>query len=365
MRPIDTARPSCTHVIDASAMAVPALAADLASVPVIAGRAAVLVLMPLSAHDNNCSRPREMNGHIVHVSWTIRAVDLRRLEMLLRLSQVGSMREVADDLGITTSTVSQQIAALAREVGTPLLEPVGRRVRLTPAGQRLADHAVTILAAVAAASSDLDPAAEPVGTVRVAGFATAIRRSLLPLVSDLSRSHPQVQLKIHEHEPLEALHMLSRDEVDLVLTYDYNLAPVAADSTLETAPLWSVGWGLGVPNAETATDQSATMLFHRHRSSGWIVNSRNTADEEVVRTLASMAGFAPAITHRVDSLELVQDLIRARLGVGLLPLDQPTHPEVAVLPLREPEVALRAYTAIRRGRGTWAPLALVLDSLPR
>ena len=85
------------------------------------------------------------------------------------------------------------------------------------------------------------------------------------------------------------------------------------------------------------------------------MNSRNTADEDVVRTLASMAGFAPSIAHRVDSLDLVQDLIRARLGVGLLPLDQPTHPEVVVLPLREPKVTLRAYTAIRRGRSTTGP----------
>ena len=181
-------------------------------------------------------------------------VDLRRLEMLLRLSQVGSMREVADDLGVTTSTVSQQIAALAGQAGTPLLEPVGRRVRLTPAGRRLAAHAVTILAAVEAARSDLDPTSDPVGTVRVAGFATAIRRSLLPLVADLSTSHPRVQLTIHEHEPFEALHLLSRDEVDLVLTYDYNLAPAADDSTLQTAPLWSVDWGLGVPAADVARD---------------------------------------------------------------------------------------------------------------
>ena len=95
------------------------------------------------------------------------------------------------------------------------------------------------------------------------------------------------------------------------------------------------------------------------------MNSRNTADEEVVRTLASMAGFIPAIAHRVDSLELVQDLIAAPLGVGLLPLDQPTHSDVAVLPLREPAVTLRAYAAVRRGRAQWAPLALVLESLQR
>ena len=291
------------------------------------------------------------------------AVDLRRLEMLLRLSQVGSMREVAEDLGVTTSTVSQQIAALARQVGTPLLEPVGRRVRLTPAGTRLADHAITILAAVDAATYDLDPTADPAGTVRVAGFATAIRRSLIPLVSDLSTRHPQVQLRIREHEPLEALDLLASDEVDLVLTYDYNLAPVAANGALEMAPLWSADWGLGMPAEEAAEAQDATVLFDRYRDAEWIVNSRNTADEEVVHTLASMAGFAPVIAHRVDSLELVQDLITARLGVGLLPLDQPIHPEVAVVPLQHPAVTLRAFAATRRGRAQWAPLAVVLKSL--
>ena len=78
-------------------------------------------------------------------------MDTRRLRLLLALSRLGSMRAVAENLNLTTSTVSQQIAALAKETGTQLIEPEGRRVRLTPAGQRLADHAVTILAAVDAA----------------------------------------------------------------------------------------------------------------------------------------------------------------------------------------------------------------------
>src|SRR5262245_48316245 len=152
-------------------------------------------------------------------------VDVRRLQLLLELSRLGSMREVADELGLTTSTVSQQIAALAREVGTPVIEPDGRRVRLTPAGRRLADHAVTILAAVEAARVDLDPHAEPVGTLRVAGFATAIRRSLLPVIADLAGIHPGLEVMIYEYEPLESFDLLTHDDVDLALTYDYNLAP--------------------------------------------------------------------------------------------------------------------------------------------
>src|SRR4249919_1073949 len=132
-------------------------------------------------------------------------MDVRRLEFLLDLARLGSMRAVAEVHDTTMSTVSQQIAALAREARAPLVEPDGRRVRLTPAGRRLADHAVTILAAVDAAALDLDPDAEPVGRLRIGGFATAIRASLLPIARGLERDHPGVEVLIHEYEPGEAL----------------------------------------------------------------------------------------------------------------------------------------------------------------
>jgi len=59
-------------------------------------------------------------------------VDPRRLRILLELARLGSMRAVADEMHITTSTVSQQLAVLATEAGATLIEPDGRRVR--PAG---------------------------------------------------------------------------------------------------------------------------------------------------------------------------------------------------------------------------------------
>lgn len=296
-------------------------------------------------------------------------MDVRRLELLLELSRLGSMREVADELGLTTSTVSQQLATLASEVGVPLLEPVGRRVRLTAAGRRLADHAVTVLAAVEAARRDLDPEAEPAGTVRVASFGTGVRRALLPLVGELAATYPQVRLHLSEHEPLESFDLLAADDVDLALVYDYTLAPAAWPGRLTVNPLWSVAYGLGVPADEvssTATRRSSTEVFADFAQRPWITNSRNTADEEAVRTLASMAGFTPRIEHRIDSLELVAGLIGDGLGVGLLP-----HPpagsvpldDVRILPLNDPPLTQRAYAVVRAGREAWPPLRLVLERL--
>jgi DNA-binding transcriptional LysR family regulator len=269
------------------------------------------------------------------------------------------MRAVAEAHRLTTSTVSQQIAALARETGAQLIEPEGRRVRLTPAGQRLADHAVTILAAVDSARLDLDPDAEPAGTVRVGGFATGIRVSLLPIVSGLAERYPALDILISEYEPIEAFRLLTDDDLDLALTYDYNLAPASPGAVLETMPLWSVAWGLGVP-ADTP-DGPADIAAYADRP--WIVNSRNTADEAAVRTLASLAGFVPRIAHEIDSLDLVEDLIVAGYGVGLLPIGRPTGRGVKVLPLPEPRAILTAYAVTRRGRATWPPLRVMLDRM--
>ncbi|MFG1665260.1 LysR family transcriptional regulator [Streptomyces sp. Y7] len=291
-------------------------------------------------------------------------METRRLHLLVELSRLGSMRAVAEAVGTTTSTVSQQLTVLAREMGTALTEPDGRRVRLTPAGRRLAEHGAVILAAVEAARLDLTPGSEPNGTLRVAGFATAIRAHVLPLITDLAASHPRLNVLIREHEPAEALELLAADETDLALTYDYDLAPADPDPALHSTALWTATWGLGVPAGADVTDAADTLdVFARFRTHDWIVNSRNTADETVIRTLASMAGFTPRITHQADSLDLVQGMITTGLGVGLLPVGIPTFSDVRLVPLTGPPVTLRAHAVARHGRLAWPPLNLVTDLL--
>ncbi|MFD0523956.1 LysR substrate-binding domain-containing protein [Paractinoplanes durhamensis] len=213
---------------------------------------------------------------------------------------------------------------------------------------------MTILAAVEAARVDLDPDASPAGELLVCGFATAIRRSLLPVQARLARDHPGVRLLIHEHEPAEAFALLDTDDMDLALTYDYNLAPVSFPGRYDSRPLWRARWGLAVPAGMPLPDAWAQ---------DWIVNSRNTADERVARTLAALNGHSARIVHRCDSLELVQDLIVAGLGVGLLPSGLAVRPGIDVLDLAAPEVEIRAYAITRRGRAAWPPLALVLGLL--
>jgi DNA-binding transcriptional LysR family regulator len=130
--------------------------------------------------------------------------------------------------------------------------------------------------------------------------------------------------------------------------------------------LWSTPWTLAVPaGAAAGVRGSAVDVFRAFRGQHWIGNSRNQADEDVIRLIASMAGFEPRLTHQADSLDLVEELILAGMGVGLMPADRPPRAGVALLPLADPDLCLRAYACTRRGRAAWPPLALVLHRLVR
>jgi DNA-binding transcriptional LysR family regulator len=168
-----------------------------------------------------------------------------------------------------------------------------------------------------------------------------------------------------EHEPAEALALLADDTIDLALIYDYDLAPCTFGPRVEVTPLWTAAWGLGVPAADPDPQGDAVALVRRYADHDWIVNSRGTADQEALAMLAALAGFTPRLSHRADSLDLLTDLVVAGLGVGLLPERPVPAPGVRILPLRRPAVRLRAHAAVARGRGSWAPLAVVLDRIVR
>ena len=63
---------------------------------------------------------------------------------------------------------------------------------------------------------------------------------------------------------------------------------------------------------------AAPAVVAAYAAHDWIGNSRNPADEQVLRLLASMAGTRLHVTHEADSLDLVDELVLAGLGVGLL-----------------------------------------------
>jgi DNA-binding transcriptional LysR family regulator len=81
--------------------------------------------------------------------------DLHRLRLLRELEHRGTITAVAAALSYSPSTISQQLSLLETEAGVPLLEPVGRRVRLTPQAEILVRHADIVLRQMEAAEAEI------------------------------------------------------------------------------------------------------------------------------------------------------------------------------------------------------------------
>ncbi|MFW1545107.1 LysR family transcriptional regulator, partial [Vibrio parahaemolyticus] len=91
------------------------------------------------------------------------------------------------------STISQQLAQLERDAGVALLEPDGRRVRLTAQGEALAAHAARMLAADEAARAELESLQPSLAPVRLAVMQSAAH-GLVPRALDaLAESEPRLR----------------------------------------------------------------------------------------------------------------------------------------------------------------------------
>src|ERR1700739_439239 len=148
-------------------------------------------------------------------------LDIRRLRMLHEFAARGSIARTAEALGYTPSAVSQQLAVLEKEAGTPLLDRTARSAGLTDAGKRLAIHAERILAMVEAAESDLSVhAAQPSGRVVVTAFPSAAVAFAPALARSLREHKPRRRLR-READPAEGLQLVRSGEVEVAIVDDW------------------------------------------------------------------------------------------------------------------------------------------------
>ena len=246
-------------------------------------------------------------------------LDVNRLRMLVELSRRGTLSAVADALSYSKASVSQQLSALERDVGVPLLRRVGRGVQLTPQGTVLVDQAITILdqlehAEVAVAES----LTEVTGTVRVAVFQSTAHSLLPRSLQSLRERHPALRVEVTECDPETGLVGVSSRDFDLILAEQYpgHTRPIHAD--LDRVVLAHDAIALARrPDSPAHADASAALWATREEP--WVLEPAGTASRAWAEQLCRTAGFEPDVRFEIADLTAHVRLIHAGLAVGLLP----------------------------------------------
>lgn len=290
-------------------------------------------------------------------------LDVRRLQLLCDLSRLGTLAAVADLHTYTPSAVSQQLSALEREAGAPLLERSGRRVTLTAAGRLLVEHGDRVLAALEQAEAALAAlGAGLTGPLRIGAFPTAVRTLLPSALVALGREHPGLELSVAELDPVAIPAALRERRLDVGLVNDYELAPGAPDPEpgpgLEAAPLLDEAVFIAFP----VPSQTGSEPLLAAREADWILASPGTLCHTATLHVCRAAGFTPRARHHADDFATVLALVAAGQGVSLVPqlaaVQPPEGVRLVPLPVRR-----RNRIAYRKGAAAHPAVAAFVSRL--
>ncbi len=285
-------------------------------------------------------------------------LDVRRLRLLCDLSRLGTIAAVAQAHTYTPSAVSQQLSALERQAGVPLLERTGRRVTVTAAGRVLVEHAEAVLAALERTSAALAAVVTgPSGPLRIGAFPSAVRTLLPAALVALGHDHPGLELMVTELDPIGVPEALRDRRLDVALLHDYDVVPVEPDPVLDTVSLLDETVFLAVPGSDHGVGALRDL-----RDAAWIMATPGTLCHSVTTQVCRAAGFTPRARHHADDFATVLALVAAGQGVSLMPQLATAQPPAGVrlipLPARR-----RTRIAYRRGAAAHPAVAAFTSAI--
>ncbi|MEW5630551.1 LysR family transcriptional regulator [Streptomyces hydrogenans] len=283
-------------------------------------------------------------------------LDVRRLRILQHLAAYGTVAATAEALHLTPPAVSQHLAALQKEAGTPVVEKQGRTLRLTAAGELLVAHAEIILAELAAAESGLASLRSGRrGIVRITAFASAARTLVVPLWQRLADTDtaPELSLRLSVQEPDQALDELHKRSTDLALVHSYTVLPRSFPAAYEQTLLMEepVLLALHLRQAdELGLRPGRPVDLSRTADMPWLTPGPETSCYEMIQRACGAAGFVPDIRARSSDFAVLAALVAAGAGIALIPrMALPDATELLSLhPLLHP-VSRSVFTVSRAG----------------
>ena len=262
-------------------------------------------------------------------------LELRHLIALKTIAETGTFGRAAERLGYTQSAISQQIAMLERIVGQRLIERPGgpRPVSLTEAGGLLLRHADAIAARLQAAQADLAALdAGDAGPLRIGTYQSVGARVLPELLREFSADWPQVEITLQESaDDRDLLVLVERGDLDL----SFVVLPLGP-GPFESVELFRDPYVLVVPAGSALAERERPPSL-RELVEQPLISYRTCRTTQRVEDRLRHVGREPNIVFRSDDNGTVQGLVKAGVGIAIVPrltVDE-TDPAITVIDLGE------------------------------
>lgn len=248
-------------------------------------------------------------------------LDSHSLRVVDAIAEHGSITAAADALGYSQPAISQHLKRLDQRIGMPVVERVGRGVRLTEAGLVLARHARPVIRALDAAAGELaELTGLRSGRVRLAAFPSASPTIVPRLLAAMTARHPGINISYIEAEPPEAVSAVREGKADLALTFSYpgdRVDPHTESAHGLRAEVLSREEMMLVLPAGHERAASETVDVATLAGEAWIAGCPRCRGH--LLELCDAGGFTPRIGYETDNFLAVMSMVAAGLGVAMLP----------------------------------------------
>ena len=292
-------------------------------------------------------------------------LSLHQLRCFLAVYEQGSLTAAATELGYAQPSVSEQVRALERSVGTPLFTRVGRGVLPTAAAEQMRPHAERALAAAEEArKAAQDVTALETGTVRFGMFGIARLYAGASLVADVLERHPGVRVELVGQNSSAVQEDLRRGRIEAAMI----AVPAVSSEGMSVTPV--ARDELVYISSDPERLDSPVTAGRLARAS--LVMSETTWRAEdstriVLRQMLHETGHNPATRIEVEDIETAVELVAMGLADSVIPRGAAEQ----LLPRLAPQagwVSLRPrqydyFAIVHRADATLSPAARLMIEL--
>jgi DNA-binding transcriptional LysR family regulator len=241
-------------------------------------------------------------------------MDLRQLEIIRAIAETGSFTAAGEKLHVSQSAISRQILILEDELGEPVFHRIGRRIRITAAGEsllQLSHRVFRDLQDTVSAISDTREALR--GSIGLVGGMTVCLYVFPRLLAEVRRIHPSLDMRVTVGSTQRSIEMLRTGAGDLGLL----TLPIEA-SDLVSVPLLQEELLLVTYPSHPLAAQKQIVPADLEKQP-FVLFETGSITRRIVEEFFGRERISPPVIMETENVEIIKAMVRSGLGISIIP----------------------------------------------
>jgi DNA-binding transcriptional LysR family regulator len=241
-------------------------------------------------------------------------MDLRQLEIIRAIAETGSFTAAGERLHVSQSAISRQILLLEDELGETVFHRIGRRIRITPAGEALLQLSHRVFRDMQDTVSAISDTRESLrGSIGLVGGMTVCLYVFPALLAEVRRIHPNLDMRVTVGSTQRSIALLRSGGGDLGLL----TLPIDASDLVSVPLLREELLLVTYPSHPLAAKKRIVPADVEKQP--FVLFETGSITRRLVEEFFTRERIAPPVIMETENVEIIKAMVRSGLGISIIP----------------------------------------------